>query len=173
MSEATGTFQSILPENCAITRSRSHSSGLLALPIAGPPGTPPEIVRVHGGMDMLDISFAAGQMGGPMSIPHPDLGDGNSVLLGGSQVAALPMEQQQGDHYWDLSGSYTYVCKQLIGLAAQIPTGVMPFESQVDKYNFGSTPAAMTIPPTILSKNIVGGDQTTPKLTPQVYIPKL
>ena len=176
MSEATGTFQQQLPDNCTVIRTRSSHSGLLAIPVAGPPGTPPEIVRVHGGMDMVDVSFSGGQMGGPMPIPHPDLFsvDGNSVLLGGSQAVNLPMEQHQGDHYWNLSGGYTYICKQLIGLAAQIPTGIMPFEADAGKSIIsGATPNVFTIPNTILSKNIVAGDQTTPKITPQPYYPKL
>ena len=111
------------------TRERTRDDGLLVIPVAGPPGTPPEIVRVHAGVELETVSFEANKIGEPPTVPHPDQLDQNNLFLSGTQSAAVPMLQVQGNnHSWHISGAYTYVHKKPVGLDAPLPTGVMPFE---------------------------------------------
>lgn len=147
-----------LPETYSCTRSRSSDSGLLVIPVAGPAGTPPKVVRVHGGLELETVDFSASSIGAYPKVPHPDINDPNLLRLGGSQSVPLPMIQPQGPHRWTIAGSYSYVHRQMVGLASPLPVGQMPFDPTSDALS-------NTIPADCFSQAILGSF-SPPKVQP-------
>lgn len=133
-------------------RQRTRNEGILVMPVAGPPGTPPMIVRVHAGLDMSTVDFDASKIGEPPIVPAAEPRDPNLILLGGSQTASLPMIQP-GGHIWQLSGHYEYVHKKLTGLDGPMPTGMMPID-------FG-TSIGNEIPAEVFTTGIIAIPATT------------
>lgn len=143
-------------------RSRSSDTGILAIPLAGPPGTGVKLVRVHAGIETENVSFSADRIGGYPQIPSPTIQDPNVIFLGGTQSAPAPMVQPQGPHRWILTGNYVYVHRQQVGLDSPIPVPQMPFDSTL-------TALTNTIPVDAFNQQIIGGFQGKPLPAP---IPK-
>jgi hypothetical protein len=138
-----------------VVRRRVRDEGILVIPVAGPAGTPPKIVRVHGGLEMETVDFNSGKFGAPPTVPSPASLNSNLQFVSGNQAATLPMAQpQQGVHYWTLSGQYLYVHIKPTGLTSAFSTGIMPFEI--------GTAVNNTIPASAFSQQILGSDSPPP-----------
>ncbi len=159
---AADNSQNNLPLNSSCVRTRTSDDGILAIPVAGPYGTPIKLVRVHGGMETETISASASSIGAYPVLPHPDVKDHNLQRLGGSQSVPAPMVQPQGPHQWTISASYAYVHRQLVGLASPLPVPQLSFDPT-------STSDDNTIPSTCWSQDVTG-TFSPPKIAPQLPI---
>jgi hypothetical protein len=149
-------FPNAMYDGYSVTRSRASESGVLVIPVAGPKGTPPKIVRVHGGLETETVSFAGERVGAFPAIPAPEIQDPNVLLLDGVQHAKAPMIQQQGPHIWTITGAYSYVHKIIAGLDSPLPVPQMPFDLTLQAYT-------NTIPVSAFDQQIVGNAQIQPQ----------
>jgi hypothetical protein len=82
----------------------------MVLPVAGPDGTPPVIIKTHAKLAFKSVSWSAMKSGRPPRIPCPEPADGNEVLLSSVLSPATPKLQTNGlSHIWSIAGTYTYV----------------------------------------------------------------
>jgi hypothetical protein len=83
--------------------------GLLATPIAGPPGTPAEVTRVHGGLCFKVVEWAAQRLLELPQLPSSDTGSTNEVLLFKQISPAMRNLLPDGTPIWTVAGRYGYV----------------------------------------------------------------
>lgn len=130
--------------------------GLLVLPVAGPPGTPPEVVQVHGGVSLKRVDWRAVREGVPPQVPAAPLSDGVSTLLAAGATVALPaLDANANMQIFSASGTYLYVMSQPVGPASgtDLNAGASPadtFTFNVNVYPGKNFLAALTpqqVPP--------------------------
>lgn len=143
-------------ERYGIDRKRYHDDGLAVMPVCGPPGTPPEIMRVHAGYEIEEIIVDTISENGPPKTPHFQPADPNLVFMSGTQITSVPMISGRGGHCWTMNATYIYAHVATKGLAADFPTGKMPFDHLVEN---GSE---NTIPGSLFIQGIIGIPSTTP-----------
>lgn len=82
--------------------------GLLLLPVAGPPGTPPKIVRTHAPYMTKRASWVAEKINDKPTLPHWDTSNPNDILV---QAHWQPMSPVAGLGFYVFAcrGTYTYV----------------------------------------------------------------
>lgn len=102
--------------------------GVLGMPVAGPPGTPIEVIQIHGGMTYKVVEFVAEREIVPPRVPHPGAVDPNNVLKFWRVTPATPVLLPSGlARVWQVSGTYVYLLKVPFGdTPPNLPTGASP-----------------------------------------------
>lgn len=130
--------------------------GLLQVPVAGPAGTPCEIVRLHGGKGQRTLSFAAQRTGALPELPTPVPQSANEVLAGLNIKPAVPSLMADGNAVTRVEGQYVHFLLTPLDHTKILPMGSAPYDT-----NTGST--------YLLTPNYftVHGVPVTPKNPPQ------
>lgn len=116
-----------------------HRSGKLSVPVAGPDGTPCEIVQVSApyGMKITKLDYI--RFGLMPLVPGPEGSDPNVVYLGGE----VDLENQTGNDgvrkWYRVSGFYYYALLKPVFTASGLPFGVSPSDRD--------DPKDMVLPP--------------------------
>jgi len=92
-----------------IDRGMKMHMGTLVVPIAGPIGTDPKIVRTHAPYQTKKTVFTAQRAGEKPTSPHWDTGDENDVPIFLSFVPYSPLPIDNRTAGWRFDGVYTYV----------------------------------------------------------------
>lgn len=122
------TLPSAQTHQYSLVRQRNRDEGLLVLPLAGPPGTKPEIVRIHGGVETESVDFDVIKDGGPPIVPAYKPSEDNNQELSGTQAATIPMLKATGQQTFRMVGHYEYVHRAPKGLDSEMPTGMLPMQ---------------------------------------------
>jgi hypothetical protein len=110
-------------------------NGLLEIPVAGPPGTPCQIVRVHAGYGIRTSSWDASKRGTPPAMPSPeDTPSGDTLLSYEINLAQPRLDVNQGGLSFAASGTYVY-CQGTIASGGAVAGKVRGKE---DFYTTGS-----------------------------------
>lgn len=114
--------------------SRYHRDrGLLVIPVMGPAGTPPVVVRVHAPVGYREVDFSYAKSGGPPLMPAAaDTQSGDTILTEEHNFPA-PTPDQDGRLLYGVAGHFTYV--QPYGGRTpedEFPIDAHPFPTQVD-----------------------------------------
>jgi hypothetical protein len=125
-------------------RTEIHTGNYIC-PVAGPPGTPPQILNVHAGYSCRVVPWTVERVGSKPRIPSPLPVSPYEFLLSAVYVEENPILGPQGHYIFRYSG--TYVFGQLF-----IPTDTGGVKSTVDLNSasfFGINPAMFD--PTIIA----------------------
>jgi hypothetical protein len=131
----------------AITPQLVWNYGLVAQPVAGPPGTPCKVVRLHAPFCTKVVTWVARRVGAKPVCPSPDTGSADEVLIGKSISPPAPGTLVDGSQVWTVQGTYWY--------ALQVPP------SETDPLMAGATPAdgggptANVLYPSDFSRNLI------------------
>lgn len=82
--------------------------GILMIPIAGKPGTPPKIVRRHAGAAVKRVQWTAERVGLKPVCPHWDTGNANEKVAARVITPMSPLLVNDRVQAWRCSGLYTY-----------------------------------------------------------------
>jgi len=82
--------------------------GLLIIPAAGPPGTPPVICRVHSPYATRAVEWTAERVGARPTVPQPNTGNAQEVPIARSVLVSTPAMQANGQIVTRASGRYVY-----------------------------------------------------------------
>jgi hypothetical protein len=113
--------------DCAV--NYIEDTGLEASPVAGPYGTPCDVVRLHGGRTYKLITWVTRRVGAKPVSPSTDTGSGNDVLLKRNVGAAFPGMLGSGEELWTVWGAYLYLMRVPPGPNDPLPIGSMPFDT--------------------------------------------
>lgn len=87
----------------------TRNEGLLVIPVMGPAGTPPALVRTHAPYGLRQSEFEAVKSGTPPLFPAPvDTGSGD-VLLNATLLIPAPTGDQSGLPVFGIRGNYLFV----------------------------------------------------------------
>lgn len=92
-----------------IDREAKVRQGILTIPVAGPPGTPPKLVRTFAPYLEKRATWSVERINFPPVVPHWDTGDPNSVP---TEMTFYPMSPMPIDDFrqaWRMEGEYSYV----------------------------------------------------------------
>lgn len=92
-----------------IDREARINQGILLIPVAGPPGTPPKLVRTYAPYMEKTATWEAERMNAPVQPPHWDTGDENTVAVGLTFFPMSPMPVDEFRQAWRMGGEYRYV----------------------------------------------------------------
>lgn len=136
-----------------ISRTRIRNEGIVVMPTAS--GAKRRI-RIHDPIEMMRISWESVCVGRPPDVPHPTSLDTNLVFLFGQQTAPVPIPSAEDPtkRQWMMSGTYFYDMTEPVGLAAEFPTGKMPWETTAQM--LAAEPQNNTIPATVFKQDQVG-----------------
>jgi hypothetical protein len=102
--------------------------GNRAMPTAGPPGSPPAFVQIHGGLNVKTVTWATSFAGANPWIPDPFTVPANEVIVGALLCNPIPGALPDGTPVISIAGQYVYVLKVPIALGRDsIPLGKSPF----------------------------------------------
>jgi hypothetical protein len=101
-----------------ITAEYDEDLGLMGCPVAGPPGTNCQVVRLHGGITFKTISWAADRWGDKPVLPHWDTGNPNEVLIRRVMRPYDPLTRPDGSHLYRFTGVYRYVLQSALNPSA-------------------------------------------------------
>lgn len=111
----------------------SRTQGLLVIPVMGPTGTAPAVVRVSAPYGMREVEFEYRKQGSPPLFPAPADTTTGDVLLTADQEFPAPIPSPQGGLVYGVRGTHTYV--QPLGGRAQgdtFPIDAHPIVTRVD-----------------------------------------
>jgi len=97
--------------NYSNDNSYSYNAGMLVLPVAGPDGSAPRIIKTHASIGMRKMEFSTSKSGAPPWVPaiatNTQSGD---IFLGGTINAPLPeISSNQSEMIYAMHGSYMFV----------------------------------------------------------------
>lgn len=136
-------------------------SGLLQVPIAGPPGTPCEIIRWHAGVGQQLVTFAAQRTGARPELPTPEPQSSNEVLASLHVKPMAPTVMADGTPVCRVEGSYTHFLLRPVTHRDTLRMGTSPYEEGDPTGNsYCVTPADWTTGavPTVLSTPAAASD---------------
>lgn len=82
--------------------------GIRLMPVAGPPGTPPELIRIHSGFSWRKVQWTAARVGAVPICPLPRP-NANEVLARAIIKPLTPTVTQNGVRIYRTSGWYLYL----------------------------------------------------------------
>ncbi len=144
--------------------SYEFDSGLLVIPVAGPPGTPPKIVRTHSPLGAKTMVFAGQRVGALPKLPDPTPQNANEILLAGHIKPAVPSLSMDGTPVARVEGSFSYVLLQPLTHKDTLPMGSAPYDTTPGG-QYAITPSAWSTQwisgasrqtPVVLGPNIIG-----------------
>jgi hypothetical protein len=110
-----------------------RENGLLVIPVMGPTGTAPVVVRVSAGYGFREASFEYIKKGTPPLFPSPENTPSGDVLLSAELQFPSPVPSPEGGLMYGVKGSYSYV-QPSDGRAAggKFPIDAHPFMTYID-----------------------------------------
>lgn len=114
--------------------SRYHRNrGLLVIPVMGPAGTPPVVVRVHAPIGYREVDFSYAKSGGPPLMPAAADSNSGDLILTEEHNFPAPTPDQDGRLMYGVAGHFTYV-QPYGGRTPEdsFPIDAHPFPTQVD-----------------------------------------
>ncbi len=106
--------------------------GLRYVPVIGPEGTPPVVVRVFAGYTSREAAFDYTKATAPPLIPSPGNTRSGHIFLGGSLTIPSPGTSGDGEMIFAASGTYAYVCPLDLRTNGKIQFDAFPFITGVD-----------------------------------------
>lgn len=85
-----------------------HFMGIVSIPVAGPPGTPPKIVTLHAPYAMKTVHWTTERQGEQNRMPHWNTGNSYEQLAYKTLVPAVPLMDIDGKRFYRTSGTYCY-----------------------------------------------------------------
>lgn len=137
MADARKDLQDVAFRESTLVSKYDRSLGLLVIPVMGPVGTPPVVVRVHAPVGMRTADFAYTKTGTPPVIPAPvDTPSGDTILSSSLNiVVARITPDDQNRMLYSISGSYLYVQPDGgRGETSQFPIDKHPFFTPLDEF---------------------------------------
>lgn len=110
-------------------RNEVHT-GLLLVPVAGPEGTPPELIRVSAPYAKRVIEFAAERPNDRPMLPSWNTNNPNEVLAYRSIVTATPAMAPGGSRIYRTQGRYVYYLGKVPSDTSPIPVGTPQYDLQ-------------------------------------------
>ena len=140
--------------------------GLLQIPVAGPPGTPCEIVRQHAGVGQRLTAFAAQRTGALPELPTADPQFPGEVLAGTRITPCIPSLMADGTGVVRVEGSYVHFLLQPLTHKNYLPMGAAPFdEATGDQYQL--LPTGFTVHGVPAPRAIANPPQSPPPPAPR------
>lgn len=133
MAEDTLDFQYDNYRKSTLGSSYSRSEGLLVIPVMGPEGTAPVVVRVHASFGVRTVSFDYAKQASPPLFPAIQDSQSNDILLSADLMFPAPITDGQQQLVFGVRGSYEYV--QPGGGRTQgdaFPIDAHPFATKID-----------------------------------------
>jgi len=116
-----------------IASKYTRDEGLLVIPVMGPAGTAPTIVRVHAAYGTREVGFDYIKQGSPPLIPSLTDTNSGDILLRTELTIPAPIIDQQNNLVYQTVGGYTFV--QPLGGRTQnsvFPIDAHPFATKID-----------------------------------------
>jgi hypothetical protein len=110
----------------------SSDLGFLPMAVMGPAGTPPTVIRMHGGIASRNVKWAYKKRGTPPVIPAMQNTPSGDILL--ATDLAFPVPAIAGDensYDYVASGEYEYVQSVTRGANSNFQTGRKPYQSGI------------------------------------------
>lgn len=101
-------------------------NGLLIVPVGGPVGTPPVLMRMHAGYTTRNVAWTIERMGAKPVLPSVSTGNSNEILAYRSVTVAAPLLGTNNQVY-RASGLYTYYEAATLLGDSPAATGGVPF----------------------------------------------
>lgn len=122
--------------------------GLVQQAVAGPAGTPCEILRVHAGKALKVVVFSALRLGAKCQVPSLNTGSTNEVIGPNHVAFDVPGHLPDGTSIHTMAGVYVYFLQVMPTEADTLTVGAAPFTTE--------TPGDNTILPSDYSPTIIG-----------------
>lgn len=119
--------------DASVASSFSRDEGLLVIPVMGPAGTAPAVVRTHAPYGTRNTEFTFDKQSTPPLFPAIADTVSGDVMLGAVLVTPAPITDQQNNLVYRVRGSYHYV--QPLGGRGQgdnFPIDAYPFPTRID-----------------------------------------
>ena len=110
-----------------------RNNGLLVIPVMGPAGTAPILVRTHAPYGARETDFEYMKQGSPPVFPSPEDTKTGDILLSSTVEIPAPVTSQQGGLLYAIRGHHAYV--QPLGGRSQgdtFPIDAHPFPTRID-----------------------------------------
>lgn len=145
----------------SIDSSYEWESGLLQVPVAGPPGSPSVLIQVHAPYSRKTVSWNAQRYGLKPLLPSANTGNANEVLYNWVCSPQAPVLSATGTPQYAVSGQYEYYNVLPIGSLTSLPSGklggidvtassvydLLPFQFDSSMLLSSATPAGFPLPP--------------------------
>lgn len=106
--------------------SYEEITGLYGSPVAGPIGTPADVVRLHAPMMLKHLDFTARRIGAKPLMPSTNTGNANDCLLRKVVSACFPGGMVSGEQVWTVTGRYTFLMRLPAASTDVLPIGSAP-----------------------------------------------
>lgn len=126
-------LQSVNYRQSKLESTYTRNEGLLVIPVMGPEGTAPAIVRVHAPYGVRAADFSYQKQASPPMFPSIVDTPSGDILLGATLNMPAPITDQQQNLVYGVRGTYEYV--QPLGGRTQddpFPIDSHPFATKVD-----------------------------------------
>lgn len=116
-----------------ITSDYHRSRGLLVIPVMGPAGIPPKVVRVHAPYGTREVHWAGVKEGSPPLMPAAADTNSGDTILSESHRFSAPVAGMSGELVFNASGVFSYVQPDGgRGPDDEFPIDAQPYPSAVD-----------------------------------------
>ena len=99
-----GPYEEVLVASRLITHM-----GMLPVPVAGPAGTPPELLEMHAPLQLRVVAWIVQRWGDRPQLPHPSTGNPAEILIYHDITVGSPVVQQFATAWQRVSGFYVYL----------------------------------------------------------------
>lgn len=103
LHQTTGPYQS-----CLICSKMITDMGIMPVPSAGAPGTPPAFIQLHAPFQLRLVAFELDKWGAAPPVPDPDTGNPNEVLIYQEIDASGPIVSNMANAWQRIAGFYVY-----------------------------------------------------------------
>jgi hypothetical protein len=131
------------------------STGIFACPVAGPPGTPAEIIQLHAPVGGKAVAWSATRLSGMPQLPDPSPQNNNEALASYQIKPSCPSWATEGSPIVHVEGEYLYVYALPMSHRDQLPMGVSPIDSLSGQ--------ATTLQPSDFSMRLLSGPTAAPQ----------
>jgi hypothetical protein len=95
-------------DTCLICSRIVTYLGVLPVPVAGPPGTPPKLIQFHAPFQLRLVAWIVTRWGAAPQLPHWDTGNPAEVLIHHDISAGGPVITQFAQSWQKATGLYVY-----------------------------------------------------------------
>jgi hypothetical protein len=138
--------------------------GIVPVPSAGPPGTPPAFIQVHAPYQIRLVAFEVEKWGAAPALPNPNTGNPNEVLIYQELDTSGPIVSNMANAWQRITGFYVYFIATPSDVIKDGTPGVANLASVIPAYVAGIQPSQFSP---------VGGAVAPLKQNPTVPIPQL
>ncbi len=108
--------------------------GIRILPSSGPVGTPPRIVRVHGGFAVRIVRWTAERVGAWPLPPSASTGDPGQVLMWRSRRPLSPLMGPNGQKIYRVAGTYIFALADVLTETDRLNVGTLGWSADPPEY---------------------------------------